>query len=159
MRITLVYVGTTSERFYVEACSEYEKRIGAFADFKSVCVKEERIENESSSSDIAKALAAEETRIKAAIPKNSFIVSLCVEGRSISSQGLAKQIDDIANRGSSSIAFIIGSSHGISESLKAGSNLKLSMSEMTFPHMLARVMLTEQIYRAFTIIKGKNYHK
>lgn len=159
MRITLIYVGSTSEKFYTEAAHEYEKRIGAFGDFKSVCIKEERLENESSQALIEKALSLEEQRIKAAIPKGSAVVCLCIEGKELSSEGLAKYIDDCGGKGISSICFIIGSSHGISKSLKAVSSLKLSMSQMTFPHMLARVMLTEQIYRAFTIINGKNYHK
>ncbi|MBE6677916.1 MAG: 23S rRNA (pseudouridine(1915)-N(3))-methyltransferase RlmH [Ruminococcaceae bacterium] len=159
MRVTLIYVGLTSEKFYTEACAEYEKRIGAFADFKSICIKEEKIENETSRAQIEKALSLEEQRIKAAIPKNSLIVTLCIEGKSLSSEGVAKLIEDNASKGVSSIVFVIGSSHGISTALKASSAYKLSMSAMTFPHMLARVMLTEQIYRAFTIINGKNYHK
>ncbi len=159
MRVTLIYVGTTSEKFYTDACTEYEKRIGAFADFKSVCVKEEKIENETSKTQIEKALSLEEQRIKAVIPKNSLIVALCIEGKSLSSEGMARLIEDNASKGVSSIAFIIGSSHGISATLKASCTYKLSMSAMTFPHMLARVMLTEQIYRAFTILNGKNYHK
>ncbi len=159
MRITLIYVGNTSEKFYTEASLEYEKRMKAFAEFNSVCVKEEKLENEAVGALIEKALAAEEDRIRAVIPKNSLIVTLCIEGKQISSEGLADYISRNAGNGISSIAFVIGSSHGISAKLKRDSALKLSMSQMTFPHMLARVMLTEQIYRAFTIINGKNYHK
>lgn len=159
MRVTLIFVGTTSERFYLDAVAEYEKRMSAFCEFKSICIKEEHINDESSKAQIDKALAAEEQRIKSAIPKNSTIIAMCIEGKSFSSNALAEYIKDSANKGISSLAFVIGSSHGLSESFKACCNLKLSMSAMTFPHMLARVMLTEQIYRAFTIISGKNYHK
>lgn len=159
MRITIIYVGSTSEKFYLEAAAEYEKRIGAFADFKSVCVKEERIANEESAAMVEKALVAEEARIRNAIPKGSLVIALCIEGKSLSSEALASTIAFQANKGVSSIAFVIGSSHGLSASFKSTCDLKLSMSPMTFPHMLARVMLTEQIYRAFTIIGSKNYHK
>lgn len=159
MRITLIYVGSTSEKFYTDAANEYEKRINAFASFQSICIKEERIANEASDAIVSKALAAEEAKIKAAIPKGSLVVSLCIEGDEYSSEALATCIATYAKNGTSSIAFIIGSSHGLSNALKAMSDIKLSMSRMTFPHMLARVMLTEQIYRAFTIINNKNYHK
>ncbi len=159
MRITLIYVGATSERFYTEAASEYEKRIGAFASFQSLCIKEERIGDEASEAVVAKCLAAEEQRIKAAIPKGAFTVALCIEGKQLSSEELAAKFDELGTKGVSSVVFIIGSSHGISPALKASCDMKMSMSRMTFPHMLARVMLTEQIYRAHTIIKGKKYHK
>lgn len=159
MRITLIYVGTTSEKFYTDACAEYEKRLSAFTAFQSVCIKEERIGDEASASMVTKALFAEEQRIRAAIPKGAYVVTMCIEGKQLSSEKLAARIDSLASGGTSSIAFIIGSSHGISDSLKKDSDMHLSMSEMTFPHMLARVMLTEQLYRAFTIIGGKKYHK
>ncbi len=159
MHLTLIYVGSTSEKFYEEACKEYEKRLCAFAGFKSVCVKEEKISDEGSSSAVEKALAAEEQRIKAAVPKGAFTCALCIEGRRLSSEGLAEKLSSLASSGVSSAAFIIGSSHGLSKSLKTGCDMLLSMSDMTFPHMLARVMLTEQLYRAFTIMGGKKYHK
>jgi len=159
MRITLIYVGSTSERFYTDAAGEYEKRIGAFASFQSVCIKEERIGDEASEAVVAKCLAAEEQRIKAAIPKGAFTVALCIEGKQLSSEELAAKFDELGTRGVSSVVFIIGSSHGIAPSLKDFCDMKISMSKMTFPHMLARVMLTEQIYRAHTILKGKKYHK
>lgn len=159
MRLTLIYVGTTSEKFYSDAAAEYEKRINAFASFKSVCVKEERIMNEDSESNVLKALTLEETRIRAAIPKGAVTVALCLEGKTVSSTELAALLNQKVTGGQSSVAFIIGSSHGLSESFKSSVDIRLSMSRMTFPHMLARVMLTEQIYRALTIINGKNYHK
>ncbi|MBQ3081351.1 MAG: 23S rRNA (pseudouridine(1915)-N(3))-methyltransferase RlmH [Clostridia bacterium] len=159
MRITLLYVGSTSERFYSEAAAEYEKRIGGFASFNSICIKEERIGDEASEAVVAKCLAAEEQRIRAAIPKGAFTVALCIEGKQLSSEELAAKFSDLGTGGTSTVVFIIGSSHGISPSLKASCNMRISMSKMTFPHMLARVMLTEQIYRAFTIIADKKYHK
>ena len=159
MRITLIYVGSTSEKFYTDACAEYEKRLGAFTAFQSVCVKEERIGDEASEALIAKALDAEEQRIRAAIPKGSFKIAMCIEGKQLSSEKLAAKLSALASGGTSSVALVIGSSHGLARTLKADCDLLLSMSEMTFPHMLARVMLTEQLYRAFTIIGGKKYHK
>lgn len=159
MRITLIYVGTTSEKFYTEACLEYEKRLSAFTAFQSVCIKEERINDEATPAVVAKALSAEEQRIRTAIPKGAYTVTMCIEGKQLTSEKLAQRINSLASSGTSSIAFIIGSSHGISDALKRDSDMHLSMSEMTFPHMLARVMLTEQLYRAFTIIGGKKYHK
>ncbi len=159
MRITIIYVGSTSERFYADAASEYEKRIGAFASFQSICIKEERIGDEASEAVISKCLTAEEGRIRAAIPKGAFTVALCIEGKQLSSEELARKFEDLSTGGTSSVVFIIGSSHGISPSLKASCNMRISMSKMTFPHMLARVMLTEQIYRAFTILSDKKYHK
>ncbi len=159
MRITLIYVGSTSESFYAEAAAEYEKRLSAFATVKSVCVKEEKITNEQSDSVVQKALLTEETRIRAAIPKNAFVATMCIEGEMLSSKQLATKISDLTNSGVSDMAFIIGSSHGISECLKRDSSFRFSMSKMTFPHMLARVMLSEQLYRAYTIINRKKYHK
>lgn len=159
MRVTLIYVGSTSEKFYSEAAAEYEKRIGGFASFDSVCIKEERIGDEASEAVVAKCLAAEEQRIRSAIPKGAFTIALCIEGKQLSSEELAAKFSDLGTGGTSSVAFIIGSSHGIAPTLKASCNLRMSMSKMTFPHMLARVMLTEQIYRAFTIIADKKYHK
>ncbi len=159
MRITLIYVGSTSESFYAEAAAEYEKRLSAFATVKSVCVKEEKLTNEQSESIIQKALLAEEARIRAAIPKNAYIATMCIEGEMLSSEQLAKKVAELTNSGVSDMAFIIGSSHGISEALKKESAFRFSMSRMTFPHMLARVMLSEQLYRAYTIINNKKYHK
>ncbi len=159
MRITILYVGSTSEHFYAEAAAEYEKRLGAFATVKSLCIKEERISNEDAEALISKALVSEEARIKAAIPKGAFTAAMCIEGSMLSSEELAKYISDCMNNGVSELAFIIGSSHGLSDSIKRASNIRFSMSKMTFPHMLARVMLTEQLYRAFTIINRKKYHK
>lgn len=159
MRITLIYVGTTSERFYAEAAAEYEKRLGAFATVKSVCIKEDKIANEDSDALISKALLTEESRIKAAIPKGAYTAAMCIEGDMLSSEQLASHISNCVGRGVSELAFIIGSSHGLSEDLKKSCNMRFSMSKMTFPHMLARVMLSEQLYRAFTIINRKKYHK
>lgn len=159
MRVTLIYVGSTSERFYAEAAAEYEKRISGFAAFQNVCVKEERIGDEASETLVAKCLAAEEQRIRSAIPKGAFTVALCIEGKQLSSEELAAKLGELGTGGTSSVAFIIGSSHGISPTLKASCNMRISMSKMTFPHMLARVMLTEQIYRAYTILADKKYHK
>ena len=138
---------------------EYEKRISAFARFSITELEPERLPENPSESEISAALDAEAEKITARIPPNSMIIAMCIEGKQLSSEGFAKKINEAAINGKSSIAFIIGSSHGLSEKIKKTASLRMSMSEMTFPHQLARVMLSEQIYRAFTIIHNRQYHK
>ena len=98
-------------------------------------------------------------RIRAAIPQGSFVVAMCIEGRMLSSEGLAEKLQQLQNQGVSRLCILIGSSRGLDEALKAQSGLRLSMSPMTFPHHLARVMVLEQIYRALSILSGSKYHK
>lgn len=153
--VVVIHVGDFKEKYFKEAESEYIKRLKAFCDYKTVCIKEESSFGEDSEKLIQRALEKEAAAIRNAIPKQAFKIALCIEGRQYSSTELA----EIFARESRPVCFIIGSSFGLDEGLKKECDLKLSMSKMTFPHMLARVMLAEQIYRACTINSGKRYHK
>ena len=156
--ITLITVGTLKESYLSDAVAEYKKRLSLYARVDEVNIKEERIRNEDDSAEIARALDAEGERILSAIPKGSAVIALCVEGKQYDSPALAEIISKMADeRGK--ITLIIGSSHGLSPSVKASADLRLSLSKLTFPHQLMRAVLMEALYRSFTIIAGKKYHK
>ncbi len=152
MNISIICVGNLKEKFYKDACSEYEKRLGRYGKIKIIEVNE--VQGEKSQN-----LQKEGQLIISKIPKGSFVIPLCVEGKQLSSPTLAEKINSLAVSGTSEITFIIGGSNGLSDEVKALGGLRLSFSEMTFPHQLMRVILLEQIYRAFTIIEGSAYHK
>ncbi len=153
--VTIIHVGDFKEKYFKDAENEYIKRIKAFCDYRTVCIKEESAFGEDSEKLIKKALEKEATAIRAAIPKQAVKIAMCIEGKQLSSTKFA----DLFKTESRPICFIIGSSFGLDENLKKECDVRLSMSEMTFPHMLARVMLAEQVYRAFAINNGKKYHK
>ena len=157
-RITIISVGTIKESYLREGLSEYVKRISQYAKVEEINLKEERIQNEDDQSQITRALHSEGEKILSAIPKDSYKIAMCVEGKEYDSVGLARLIESgINDKGH--IVFIIGSSHGLSDEVKRAADVKLSISKLTFPHQLMRVVLSEAIYRAFTIIAGKKYHK
>ena len=158
MTVTVITVGTLKESYLKEAVSEYKKRLSQYAKVEDVELREERIANEDDKSEIDRALDAEATKISAAIPQGAYKIALCVEGKELSSEGLADVVRGAMDR-SGKLALIIGSSHGLSPKIKALCDLKLSFSRLTFPHQLIRVNLYEAIYRSFTIIAGKKYHK
>ncbi len=153
--VTIIHVGDFKEKYFKDAEAEYIKRLKAFCDYKTVCIKEESCFGEDSEKLIARALEKEAALIRQAIPKNALKIAMCIEGKQLSSPELANVF---ANE-TRPICFIIGSSFGLDEALKRECDIRLSMSKMTFPHMLARVMLAEQVYRAFAINNGKKYHK
>ena len=158
MNITLISVGTLKEKYLTEAVTEYKKRLSQYARVDEINIKEEKISNESDASEIRRALTAEGERILLAIPRDSVKIALCVEGREYDSVELARIIEGYGDeRGK--ITLIIGSSHGLSDSVKAAADLRLSISKLTFPHQLMRVLILESLYRSVTIIKGKRYHK
>ncbi len=159
LNISVICVGKLKENYWREACAEYSKRLRAFCNFSIIEVDEERIHDNPSPLQIQSTIEKEGKRIISKIPNNTKVISMCIEGKQNSSEKLAKKIADIAIEGYSSIAFIIGGSWGISDEVKKLSYMRLSMSEMTFPHQLARVMLCEQVYRAFQINSGGKYHK
>lgn len=159
MNIQIIALGRLKEKYLTDAVREYEKRISAFAKFSITELEPERISENPSEAEINAALDSEAEKIFAKIPQNSMLVAMCIEGKQFGSEAFAKKINEAALSGKSNIAFIIGSSHGLSGKVKKAAQLKMSMSEMTFPHQLARVMLSEQIYRAFTIINNRKYHK
>ena len=159
LRIQLVCVGKLKEDFYLQACSEYQKRLAPLCKLTVVELPEVRLPDSPSSAQIQAALAQEGGAILEKIPKGAVSVPLCVEGQLLSSLDLARTLERWSVGGVSSVSFLIGGSFGLSPSVKAGAALKLSMSPMTFPHHLARVMLLEQLYRAFQINAGSKYHK
>lgn len=156
--ITIISVGKIKEKFIKDALCEYEKRLSRFAKFKSIEIPDKSIPDNASLSEEVQVLEKEGADILAKIPKGSFVVAMCIEGKHLSSVDFAKKLSD-AFMSTSSIVFIIGGSLGLSDAVKQRADFKMSMSSMTFPHNLARLMLTEQIYRAFKINSNESYHK
>ena len=156
--ITLITVGTLKEDYLKDAVAEYQKRLSQYARVENINLKEERVANEDDAKSIERALDSEADRILAAIPDGAMRIALCVEGKEYSSEELASLISRGQDAGGK-IALIIGSSHGLSERVKRACSVRLSVSKMTFPHQLMRVILLEALYRSFTIIAGKKYHK
>ena len=159
MNITLICVGRLKEDYLRSACAEYQKRLQGFCRFTVEELEAERLPESPSDAEIAAALEKEGERISAKIPKGAYAIALCIEGKRQSSEELAQLMDRIPGEGTGAMAFIIGSSYGLSDKVKSSAQLRLSMSRMTFPHQLARVMLMEQIYRAYSIINNRRYHK
>ncbi len=156
-KVTIISVGNLKEKYYAEAVKEYEKRISAYAEVKNINLKEENLDN-LRDGDIAAALEKEGTRILEVMPQRAYRVALCVEGKSLSSEKLASLVEEAKNT-QGEICFVIGSSHGLAPKVKAACDYRLSVSALTFPHRLMRVILTEAIYRALSIINGGKYHK
>lgn len=156
--LTFITVGSLKEGYLREAVAEYKKRLSQYAKTEQIELKEERIANEDNRAEIEAALSKEADKILAAIPKDAYKIALCVEGKQYSSEELARLIGDGCDK-SGKIAFIIGSSYGLSEKVKRECDLKLSFSKLTFPHQLMKVVLFEATYRSFTILAGKRYHK
>ena len=157
LRVVLICVGKLKEKFYVDAAAEYAKRLSAYCKLNIVELPEQKLPKKPSLGEIEAALNKEANAIRAKIPPSSRVVALCIEGRLRSSEELAKVFPNMGN--SRHLVFVIGGSYGLDPELKAQAQLRLSMSPMTFPHHLARVMLLEQIYRAFKIQEGSDYHK
>lgn len=147
------------EKFYIDAFSEYAKRLQAYCRFECVELTEQRLPENPSQKEITAALDREAVEIIKNIPTDAYIVAMCVEGRQMKSEGMAKLIAERAESGKPKLCFLIGGSFGMSDEVKQRADMRLSMSEMTFPHHLARVMLAEQIYRGFKINEGSRYHK
>lgn len=156
--ITLITVGTLKESYLKDAVAEYKKRLSQYAKVDEINIKEERIANEDDVSEIRRALELEGEKIIGAIPKGSGKIALCVEGKQYDSPSLARLIGRMADE-SGKITLIIGSSHGLCERVKRECDVRLSVSQLTFPHQLMRVVLYEALYRSFTILAGKKYHK
>ena len=157
--VTLICVGKMKEKHYVSAFEEYRKRLGAFCRFELIEIPEQRLSEDPSEKEIAAALDKEAAEIEKKLPSGAAVVAMCVEGTQKSSPELAAQLQNWANAGVSRVCFLVGGSFGMSERIKARADLRLSVSKMTFPHHLFRVMLAEQIYRAFAINEGSRYHK
>ena len=157
--ITLICVGKLKEKFYLSASEEYTKRLRGYCKFNVIELAECRLPDTPSSAEIVAALEKEANLITEKIPKNAWFCIFTPEGNLIDSETLAKKISSIKLAGKSCACFLIGSSFGIADSLKKTSDYKLSMSPMTFPHHLARIMVLEQLYRAEAIQAGSKYHK
>ena len=157
-KIRIISTGDFKEKYLKDAFLEYKKRLGAYAEIEEIVLSEEKIRNEDSEAEIRAALKAEGEKIMAAAPRDSFRIALCVEGREHDSPSLSNEISRALDS-TGKISFIIGSSHGLSDEVKRDAHLKLSFSKMTFPHQLMKVILAEAVYRSFTIIAGKKYHK
>lgn len=157
MKLTVIAMGTLSQKMYSEAFAEYAKRFTC--GFECIELKEKRLSQDPSEAQIAAALDAEAEAILSKIPSRAFAVAMAIEGKTISSEELASLIENKTSSGTSDFCFIVGSSFGLSDKVKRRADMLISMSKMTFPHQLARVMLAEQLYRATQIISGKKYHK
>ena len=156
IKIKLIAVGKVKEKYFSEAILEYSKRLKGYCDFTIVELKEENYKNPSVA-DIKKILSIEGGRIETAI--KGYPIALAIEGKKLSSEDLSKKIKSLTDRGEGEICFIIGGSYGIDERVKGLCKESISFSDMTFPHTLMRVMATEQLYRAFAISAGSEYHK
>lgn len=159
LNVTVACVGKLKEAYWRDACAEYSKRLSGFCRLQIVEVAEERLPDSPSAAQIAATLEEEGHRLLSRIPAGAAVVALCIEGKGISSETLSEQLSKWTVEGISHIAFVIGGSFGLSPLVKETAKLRLSMSDMTFPHQLARVMVLEQLYRALQISSGGKYHK
>lgn len=157
--ITLIAMGKLKEKFYLSAAAEYEKRMKGYCQFRIVELPEVRLPEDPSPSEITAALEKEADSILQKIPKGAWFCTLTPEGKMLDSEALAGKLKDVKLSGKSSACFLIGSSFGMAPRLKELADFKLSMSPMTFPHHLARIMVLEQLYRAEAIQAGSKYHK
>ncbi len=159
MDIQLLCVGKLKEKFYMDAAGEYQKRLAPFCKLSVTELPEERLPQDPSPAQIQAALAKEAAAIRQQLPPSARLVALCIEGQLLSSQELAKRLESWQGPAAKHLVFLIGGSFGLDDTLKAQAQARLSMSPMTFPHHLARVMLLEQLYRGFQINAGSPYHK
>ncbi len=160
MKITILSVGKIKEKYFRDAVSEYQKRLGRYCDLQIVEFPDEKTKEGATEKEEELVREKEGARIQKYLDEHpGFFVTLEIEGKSFTSPGLANKMQELFNKGESHIIFLIGGSLGISQSLKKRSQLKLSFSDLTFPHQLMRVILLEQIYRSFRILNNEPYHK
>lgn len=159
MKVTVIAVGKLKEKYLKDGIAEYSKRLSRFCDLEVIEVEDEEAPENLSPAGEAKVKSREAERILKKVKEGTFLIALDIIGRKMSSEGLADRLKDCFVSGSSNICFVIGGSLGLDDSLLKSANLRMSMSDMTFPHQLVRLVLLEQIYRAFKIINGEPYHK
>lgn len=159
INVKLICLGKLKEPYLRDASAEYVKRLGAGYRFSIEELTPARLPDNPSQAQITAALKAEAQQIKEKIPRGAVVISLCIEGKMLTSELLSAEMEKRASSGEGSFVFIIGSSYGLDPEIKALSDIRLSMSPMTFPHQLARIMLLEQLYRAYQIRLGTKYHK
>ena len=158
--IDLICLGKLNARYCAEGVAEYAKRLSAFVHFRVVELPEEKIEEKNASpARVARALDNEGKAILGSLRKGQALVALCVEGKLVSSEDIAALLAQRAGSGAGDVAFVIGSSHGLSDEVKRAAAARISLGRITLPHQLARLVLTEQLYRACTINAGMKYHK
>ena len=158
MKVTLICVGKVKEKFYRDAIKEYEKRLGAYIKLNTIEISDEKVKVENDS-EIALAMEKEGNNILSKIKDNQYVITLEILGKNLSSEEFASKIDNLMLTGKSDVALVIGGSYGLFDSVKKRSDFALSFSRMTFPHQMMRVVLLEQVYRAYRIITGASYHK
>lgn len=158
LSVKIICVGSLKENYLREASAEYSKRLSGFCKFNVVELKETRLSEAPSQKEIESALRSEGQAIISAMPQRSYKIAMCVEGKQMSSEKLAAKLEDVSQT-YSEICLVIGSSFGLSEDVKKACDMRLSVSELTFPHQLLRILLLEAIYRAFNINAGTRYHK
>lgn len=160
LKINIICIGKIKEKYFTDAINEYAKRLSAFCKFSVIELAEERIKsNTPNISQINEVLQAEGKRILQKVSPSDFVAAMCIEGKMLSSEELSKTLEAVSLGGKSTVDFIIGGSYGLSDEVKKRADLRLSMSKMTFPHQMARMILSEQIYRAFEILSNGKYHK
>jgi len=159
MNVRIICIGKLKEKYWTDAIAEYSKRLKRFCTLDIVELKESPLPANASAKDEEKVKIEEGKEILKAVKDNEYVITLEIKGKNLSSEELAKKIDDLGLDGHSDIAFIIGGSLGLSEDVSKRANFKLSFSKMTFPHQMMRVILLEQIYRAFKINRNETYHK
>ena len=157
--VHIICVGKMKEKFYLEAAAEYAKRLSGYCRLTVTELPEERLPDRPTPAQIQGALEREGTAILAKLPRGGKVVAMCIEGKTMDSPQLSQQMNRWMVEGASDITFLVGGSFGMSQTVKDRAHLRLSMSPMTFPHHLARVMLLEQLYRGFQINEGGRYHK
>lgn len=158
LNVNIICIGNLKEKFFTDALSEYKKRLSRYCKFEVIELPEEKIADNVTQSQIDKTLIKEGEKILSKIGKSDYVVTMCIEGKQLSSEDLARKIEDISLT-NSTVNFVIGGSWGLSDDVKKRADMRLSVSKMTFPHQLFRVMLAEQIYRAFSITANAKYHK
>ena len=159
LSVKLICVGKMREKFYIDAFEEYRKRLQTYCRLELAEITEQRLSDRPAEKEIDAALEREGQEILKAVPADACLVALCVEGKQMPSEGMAELIAARENSGKPKLCFVIGGSFGLSPAVTIRADKRLSMSQMTFPHHLARVMLIEQIYRGFKINEGSQYHK
>ncbi|MBY7665127.1 23S rRNA (pseudouridine(1915)-N(3))-methyltransferase RlmH [Staphylococcus agnetis] len=159
MKITIIAVGKLKEKYWKQAIAEYEKRLTAYTKVEIIEVPDEKAPENMSDKEIEQVKEKEGQRILAKIKPQSTVITLEIQGKMLSSEGLAKELDQRMTQGASDFTFVIGGSNGLHQDVMKRSNFALSFSKMTFPHQMMRVVLLEQVYRAFKINRGEAYHK
>ncbi|MCK0469818.1 23S rRNA (pseudouridine(1915)-N(3))-methyltransferase RlmH [Halalkalibacter sp. APA_J-10(15)] len=159
MNISIITVGKLKEKYLKQGIAEYEKRLGAYAKIEIIEVPDEKAPEQLSETEMQQVKQKEGERILAKLHPDAHVIALAIEGKMLTSEQLAENLDKLATYGKSKITFIIGGSLGLSDEVMKRANEALSFSKMTFPHQLMRLVLVEQVYRAFRIVRGEPYHK